>query len=237
MNLPDGLLDSTWVVVTWLLFVPFALHTLWYAPWRPMANSGRFNTWLGLIVLLVLLWSMKAGVKPGLSLHLLGATVMTLCFGWRLAFVGLCLVLAAVSLNGDAGWESFAANALLMGGLSVIASQAIYRATDRFLPQHFFVYIFANGFFAAGLTVIFVGLASCLLLAGVDAYSLDYLFGEYLPYFMLLGFSEAWLSGMAITLFVVYRPDWVITFGDAHYLTEPKKTPLRRPTHRNRRFK
>lgn len=237
MNLPDGLLDRSWLIMAWLLFVPLALHTLWRAPWQVLADSERFNTWLGLIVILAFLWSLKAGVKPGLSLHLLGATVMTLCFGWRLAFIGMCLILLGVSLNGDAGWKSFALNALLMGGVGVLVSQTTYRMTDRFLPHHFFVYVFVNGFFGAALALIFVGLASSLLLAGGEAYSADYLFGEYLPYFMLLGFSEAWLSGMAITLFIVYRPIWVASFDDARYLTDPKKTVLRRPIHRKRKIK
>lgn len=218
MNLPDGLLDSTWVAMAWLLFVPFFLHTVWRAPWRILAESTRFNTWLGLIVCLTLLWSLKAGVKPGLSLHLLGAAVMTLCVGWRLGFIGLCLVLAGVTLNGDAGWEAYAPNALLMGGVGVMVSHFIWRASERFLPRHFFVYVFVNGFFGAALTVMSVGLVSCLVLAATDTYGYEYLFGEYLPVFLLLGFSEAWLSGMAITLFVLYRPRWVVSFDDAHYL-------------------
>jgi uncharacterized membrane protein len=77
-----------------------------------------------MIVALILLWHLQAGVKPGLSLHLLGATVFTLCFGWALAFVGLCLVLLGVSLNGAAGWQAFAVNALLMAGVGVAVSHA-----------------------------------------------------------------------------------------------------------------
>jgi uncharacterized membrane protein len=72
-----------------------------------------------MIVGLILLWHLKAGIKPGLALHLLGATVFTLCFGWALAFIGLCAVLAGVTLNGAAGFEAFAVNALLMAGVGV----------------------------------------------------------------------------------------------------------------------
>jgi len=59
-----------------------------------------------------------------------------------------------------------------------------------------------------------------LFLALAGAYPWDYLINEYFPYFLLLGFSEAWLSGMAMTLFVVYRPEWVITFDDSRYLAD-----------------
>jgi uncharacterized membrane protein len=55
-----------------------------------------------------------------------------------------------------------------------------------------------------------------LWLAGV--YSADKLFSDYFPYFALLGFAEAWLNGAAITLMVVYYPQWVGSFDDRRYL-------------------
>lgn len=220
MNLPDGLLGSTWTLLAWVLFVPSVLYAVRQAPWRVLGDSTRLNVWLGMIVALILLWNLQAGVKPGLSLHLLGAMVFTLCFGWALAFVGLCAVLAGATLNGVAGWQSFALNALLMGGVGVATSHALCRLVRARLPAHFFVYIFANGFFGSALSVFAVGAVSSLLLAVAGAYSADYLSGEYLPYFLLLGFSEAWLSGMVMTLFVVYRPAWVATFEDKRYLAD-----------------
>ncbi|MDQ5907391.1 MAG: hypothetical protein QG590_1876, partial [Pseudomonadota bacterium] len=117
MNLPDGLLAGEWTLAAWLLFIPLFLHALRQAPWRRLAESSQLNAWLGIIVALMLLWSLKAGIKPGLSLHLLGATVFTLAFGPYLAFIGLVLVLVGISLNGGAGWPEFAANALLMRGV------------------------------------------------------------------------------------------------------------------------
>lgn len=218
MNLPDGLLGGAWTLVAWALFVPLAIHALRRAPWRRLRDSTQFNFWLGCIVVLILLWNMQAGIKPGLSLHLLGAGVMALCFGWALAFVGLCLVLAGATLNGVAGWEAFAANALLMGGIGIAVSRVVHRSAERFLPRHPFVYVFINGFFGSAFAVIAVGLASSLLFALAGAYGMDYLRGEYLPYYLLLGFSEAWLSGMVMTLLVVYRPDWVATFEYARYI-------------------
>lgn len=220
MNLPDGLLDSAWAAPLWLMFGVLAFFAVRRAPWRVLLDSARLNVFLALSVALLLLWQMKAGVKPGLSLHLLGATVFTLCFGWALAFIGLCLVLLGVSLNGGAGWESFAVNALLMAGVGVGASRVVHRLVDLALPPHLFIYIFCKGFFTAALTVIALGVASCLLLAMADAYPGDYLREEYLPYFVLLGFSEAWLSGMIVTLLAVYRPNLLADFDDTRFLRE-----------------
>lgn len=218
MNLPDTLLGEGWYWAAWAVWLPLFARSLLKAPWGRLRDSEQLNVWLGMIVLLTLIWSLKAGVKPGLSMHLLGATVFTLSFGPHLAFVGLSLVLLGITLNGAGGFLAYAINALLMAGVSVWLSQAMYRLVVRFLPRHFFVYIFVNGFFAAALTVIGVGMVATLLLVVAGAYPLDYLAAEYLPYFLLLGFSEAWLSGMVMTLFVVYRPAWVGTFDDASYL-------------------
>jgi len=218
MNLPDGLLDGSWCWPAWGLVAVFALYAVRHAPWPLLTDETRLNAWLGMIVALILLWNMKAGVKPGLSLHLLGATVFTLCFDWALAFLGLCAVLAGTTLNGVGGWEAFGINALMLGGVGVAVSYGVRRLEKRFLPHHFFIYVFVNGFFGAGLTVLAVGAASCLIFMLSGVYSAEYLFSEYFPYFLLLGFAEAWLSGMLMTLLVVYRPDWVMTFEDALYL-------------------
>lgn len=218
MNLTDNLLGDGWYWAAWAVWVPLFVRSVWRAPWRRLADSTQLNVWLGIIVVLTLVWSLKAGVKPGLDLHMLGATLFTLSFGPHLAFVGLCLVAAGIMLNGAADLFPFAANALMTAGVGVGISQLSYRVFSRIFPRHFFVYIFANGFFGAALTIIGVGFCSTLLLAVAGAYQFEYLVGEYLPYFLLLAFSEAWLSGMVITLFVVYRPDWVGTFEDSRYL-------------------
>lgn len=220
MNLPDGLLAGTWTTAAWLLFLPVFLRAVWRAPWRRLADPGRLNAWLGTIVVLTLMWSLKAGIKPGLTLHLLGAAVLVLSFGAGLAFIGQCATLLGITLNGDAGWQSFAANALLMGGVGVVASSGVLRFCERFLPRHLFVYLFANGFFGAALSILAVGFAASGLLVAAGAYSADYVLGEYLPYVGMLAFSEAWLSGMVLTLLVVYRPQWVATFDDSRYLRD-----------------
>jgi uncharacterized membrane protein len=207
-----------WYWAAWIVWIPLFAHSLWRAPWSRLKDTELFNVWLGMIVLLTLVWSIKAGVRPGLTFHLLGATVATLSFGPHLAFVGLSLVTFGITLNGEAGPLAYAANALLLAGLSVALSQLFFRVLCGVLPKHFFVYIFVNGFLGAALTIIGVGFGATALLAMVGAYEWSYLISEYFPYFVLLAFSEAWLSGMLITLFVVYKPEWVVSFDDSSYL-------------------
>jgi uncharacterized membrane protein len=219
VNLTDTLLGEAWYWAAWVVWVLLFALCVFRAPWGRLGNSELLNVWLGMVVLLVVIWSLKAGVKPGLSLHLLGATVFTLCFGPLLAFVGLSVVTLGVVLNEGTGAFAYAMNALLLGGFGVCFSQGLFLLFSQLFPRHFFVFIFINGFLGAALTIVGVGFGITVLLAMAGAYSWDYLIEEYFFYFLLLGFSEAWLSGMVMTLFVVYRPNWVLTFDDSRYLT------------------
>jgi uncharacterized membrane protein len=218
MNIPDALLPGSFYTGAWLLWVLSALFLAWRTPWRQLLDAEKSNIWLGMIVLLSVLWSLKAGVHPGLNIHLLGATVFTLSMGPYLAYFGVCLILAVVTFNQGGMWSAYAINALLMGGVSVLVSNIMLRLVQHFLPKHFFVYIFVNGFLGAAIAMLGVGFIACLVFSFSGVYQFNDLLEEYLLYFLLLGFSEAWLSGMVMTLFVVYRPAWVATFDDARYL-------------------
>ena len=218
MNFPAGLFP---VEFEWVAWIPLALVLFWClrtAPWKRLLDSGQSHVWAGTIVVLALVWSLNAGVKPGLNLPLLGATAFTLMFGRQLAMAGFLAVLAAVTANGSAAWEAFALNALVMAVFPCFAAHAILKAVEKWLPANFFIYIFVAAFFGAAVTVSATGLLSTLALLLVGAYPAADLFTDYFPYFVLLGFAEAWLNGAAITLMVVYYPHWVGTFDDRRYL-------------------
>jgi uncharacterized membrane protein len=222
MNFPDQLFGTTWIVGSLVLFLPIVVWCVWTAPWRRLADSAQLNVWLGTIVILMLMWSMKASVRPGMNMHLLGATMFTLMFGRQLAIIGLSVVLAAVTYNsmdsGNIGWSAYALNALAMIVVPVSVAWAILRAVERWLPAHFFIYVFVATFFGAALNTVVTGLAATSLLAVAGVYSSDILFGDFFLSYFLLAFAEAWLTGAAITLMIVYYPHWVATFDDRRYL-------------------
>ena len=218
MNFPDGLFGDGWSFGTIPLLALIWAWCIRSAPWRRLADAGQLNVWLGTIVTLMLVWSMKAGVKPGLNLHLLGATAFTLMFRRQLAIIGLSAVMAAITLNSAAGWDSYALNVLVTAVFPCVAAHALLRIVERYLPPNFFCYIFCAAFFGAGIAVASTGLLATLLLWLDGIYPPEMLFNEYLPYFAMLGFAEAWLNGAAITLMVVYYPSWVGSFDDRRYL-------------------
>lgn len=217
MNFPEGLFGDGWSFGAFLALAMVWLWCLRIAPWRRLADASQLNVWLGSVVVLMLIWSMKAGVKPGLNLHLLGATALTLMFGRQLAILGLSVVMAAVTLNGAAGWDPYALNVLVTAVFPCLAAHALLRVVERYLPANFFCYIFCAAFFGAAIAVVSTGLLASLVLWLAGVYTAEMLLNDYLPYYTLLGFAEAWLNGAAITLMVVYYPDWVGSFDDRRY--------------------
>jgi uncharacterized membrane protein len=218
MNLPDHLLPEAWY---WGGHLAFALVLAWAlltAPWPRLKDNLQQNVWLGACVGLMVLWSIKTGIRPGLNFHLLGATVTALMFRAQLAILSAAVATVAITLAAGGGWHSLSLNALTMGALPVLLSYGLYRLVEWKLPNHLFIYIFINAFLGAALAMAATGLASTLTLYLSGTYTLEYLKAHYLPYYILLGWSEAISTGMAITLMVIYRPEWVATFDDKRYL-------------------
>lgn len=217
MNLVSSHIPAGWSVALWLLVAVLFLLMYRRAAWPMLKTPANLNVFLGAAVALLGLWLINAGVRPGLSFHLLGATALTLMFRPWFAILALALVIAGLTAhNGQ--FNAYPANLLLMGVLPVMVSWAIYRLVDSRLPNHMFVYIFLNCFFGGGIAIATVGIASTLSAAALGAYTLDYLLDNYLPFYLLMAWAEAFATGMIMTLLVVYRPEWVATFDDQRYL-------------------
>jgi uncharacterized membrane protein len=217
MNLPYPLLPEWLYWLAWALWLPAIAWALFRADWKFLLQGSHSHVWAATLVVLALMWSLKAGVRPGLELHLTGAMLLTLLSGAPLAFLGLNIVLAAVSINQGMAWPAFAINALMTAGIGIAISQGIHLLVNRLFRPHFFITVFLKAFFGAGIAVFCIGLAFCLLYALCGIYTWHYLSGEYLPYYLLLGFSEAWLTGIVFTLLMVYYPGTIATFDDAIY--------------------
>ena len=219
MNLISSSTPDLWLWLSWLGALALGGLLLRRAHWRMLADKANLNIFLGATVAVLGLWLIKAGIKPGLNFHLIGATALTLMFRPLFALLALALVTLAITLwNGD--YVAFAQNWLMMGALPVGLSWVIYRLVERKLPNHLFIYIFLNAFFGAAIVIMALGAAATGFLAATGAYPLAYLLEEYLPYFLLIAWGEAFATGMMVTMMVVWRPEWVATFDDRRYLKD-----------------
>lgn len=217
MNLVSAHIPSAWTVALWLLLAGLFVLMWHKAAWPVLKTPGNLNVLLGATVILLGLWLIKTGVRPGLNFHLLGATALTLMFRPWFAILALALVIAGLTLhNGE--FNAYPANVLLMAVLPVSVSWTIYRLVDRKMANHVFIYIFLNCFFGAGIAIAVVGIAATLIATALGVYSLNYLLENYLPFYMLMAWAEAFSTGMIMTVLVVYKPEWVATFDDQRYL-------------------
>ncbi len=185
---------------------------------RFLENIPSQHVYFGAMVMLFLLWGIRAGVSPGLGFHHLGATLFTLMFGWPLAIFGLSVIMLASVLMQHNELISMGTNGCLSIVVPVMMSHAILKLSQKYLPDNFFIYIFVAAFFGAGVAVAASRLLSIVILSMVDAYPDAKLIAESLLYTPLFMFTEMFITGMLIIIFVVYKPDWVVTFDDERYI-------------------
>ncbi len=215
MNLTLTLVPATWTLIADILLLPvlFLIYYTFPSNWF----SRHYNIFLAICVGLVVLWSMKAGIRAGMEYHFLGATLLTLMFGWQLAILGVAIEVLVLVIVGDIQWQVFAVNVFLMGVIPVTVSSLILLLVEHKLYNHFITYFFVGAFANAALTVaISVYIAAMFMVAG-GAYSYEYMNYEYTPYIFLMIYPEAFLTGLVIIILVVNFPQWVRSFDDNKY--------------------
>ncbi len=205
-----------WVANAVLCFVLLAAFRR--APLKRLWNNEFTHVFLGGCVVLLLLWNTRAGVLPALNFHLLGVTAVTLMFGWAYAVFAVVLVTAGSIIAEESQWGVLGLNALVTGCVPVLVTSLLLRFAQQRLPHNFFVYVYVNGFLAAGLSIVAASLLGALIMVAVDAASGQWLGYQYLPYLPLIFFAEAIVNGIIMTALVALRPGWVASFDDNLYI-------------------
>jgi uncharacterized membrane protein len=220
MLIEAGLLDGGVNIVASALGgagLAFALHG---APWRAwLGDRERQWVWLGSMALLLVVWSMKAGITPGLSVRFLLVTALTLMHGWQLAIVGGALVLAVLSFVGVAEWVNYGANLLCMAVAPALFTAWLHEQVHARLPHNYFIYFFVTTFLGSALAFNLAGLLRVALMAASGTLATGHVGAEYLAILPLMSFGEAVANGTVIGMAVVYRPRWVMSFDDRLYLS------------------
>jgi len=189
------------------------------APWRVwLGDRERQWVWLGSLTLLAGLWSMKAGITPGLSLRFLMVSSLTLMHGWQLAVVGGAMALALLGYSGQADWPSYGANLLAMVIVPAAATAWLHELVHARLPHNYFVYFFVTVFVGSALAYNLAGLVRVGILATAGSLDAAHVGPEYFAVLPLMSFGEAFVNGMVMAMAVVYRPGWVMSFDDRLYL-------------------
>jgi len=187
--------------------------------WRRWLQSRIYQQLtLGATICLLALWSLRAGIHPDLQVHFLGLTTLTLMFGWRMAlWIGSLTMLLLLSFRVEQ-LAQLGPELLLSILMPISLSYLVYAWCYHHLPRHFFIYILVCGFLCAALVIGLRQLGLAGWLSGVEGLPWPLVRDNFLLLTPLLLFPEALLNGMALTLLVVYRPQWVSTFNDRDYL-------------------
>lgn len=194
----------------------FALHG---APWKSWLHDGeRQWVWFLSMAVLLLVWSMKAGITPGLSVRFLLVTALTLMHGWQLAVVAGAMVLAVLSAVGAAEWSSFGTNLLCTALIPALITARLHELVHDRLPHNYFIYFFVTTFLGAAVAFNAAGLARFVLMALSGSLDTARVGAEYFAILPLMSFGEAVANGMIVSMAVVYRPAWVMSFDDRLYL-------------------
>jgi len=219
LHIPAALVPPEVLLISNILFVGILLFVMFKVEFKQLLNNNPSqHVYFGAMVMLLMLWGLKAGVTPGLGFHHLGATLFTLMFGWPLAIIGLSVILLVSVMTQQNEIVALGINGILSIVIPVFSSYAILKLSQKYLMDNFFIFIFVAAFFGAGIAVAMSRFSAIIILSLVDAYPDARLIAESILYTPLFMFPEMFVTGMLISIFVVYRPDWVITFDDERYI-------------------
>jgi len=197
-------------ILLWVVYQRFDAITL-------VRERSRAAAFFNSFVLLLIMWLFRLKTELGPDIHFLLTSALTLTLGFRGAVLCASLVLFTLLLAGQQLWAQAGVLGLTSIAAPICVTYSIYALTFHKIPRHFLVYIFACAFIPAALGIaLHMGLyAGYLALDGI--YHFDLLQDNYLGVIPLLLFPEALLNGMAMTLLVLYKPQWVYTFSDKLY--------------------
>lgn len=218
MGMTENMLSTGQWLVTAVLFVLILVAALRSIDWQAFRKDQALqHSFFGAAVALGFLWQLRAGISPGLAIHIFGLTVITLMLGWGLAVLSGLLALVITVILGKEPPIMYAANGLITVMIPALVTHAIMRWERRRNFRNFFAYIFFCGFFGAGIAVAIAGLSMCLLLWTSGAYDFDELVHEYIRYLPLFMLPEGFINGVFVTGLMVFHPDRLTTLDQRRY--------------------
>lgn len=218
MLVTQDLMPGGWLIAGNVGLAIVLLLVALRAPWHRLARNETQHSFLGGCVALVVLWSLSAGLHPGLSFHFCGVTALTLIIGWHLATLASLPIMVGLALTGSAGWDAIGINALVLFILPAALTSLIHRFVQRRLPLNFFVFVFITVHFGSIVAVATAVMAICGVYVVADVYSAGMIARDFLPFVPMMLLSEGFINGLVIAVLVATRPGCVESFDDRIYL-------------------
>lgn len=218
------LLNETTLMWGWLIYAPILLYAICRTPWVELfSDSRRQHLLFGTVLVLCALWLLRRDFPSGLSFHFIGMTAVTLLLDWPLAILAGFIAQLALLALGKQELSVLGSNGLLLIILPVLIAHCCAKGIERLQPSNLFMYIFFSGFFPAALTAVLCIISGALLLWSNGIYEFPSELEDFSGMLLLVAFPEASINGVAVTAFVVFKPEWLETFNYSRYLQAPWK--------------
>lgn len=165
------------------------------------------------VCILMVLWQLKGQLPGSPPVHFLGVTCLVLVLGLRLSLLVVPIALfMPMPLLALLKSQQLIVDQLLIWQwlcllFAVIQSYLVLLLSQKWLPRKLFVVIFVGGFFNSILSSI-----SYLILMALGFYWFTDTTSFSIDYLMitpLLAFPEGLLNGMALTMLLVFKPQWL----------------------------
>lgn len=205
-----------------LLFNAFFLLTLvlgaLHVPWSELKRDTSLQHRIGFaILILVLIWSLRAGVSEGLGIHFFLMSSAHLIFGWQFAILMVALVQTGLVLFGVETVWALGINGISSGVIPILVTFFCWKTSERRGVYNPFVFIFGVAFAGAMLSILAsAGFVSVVYLA-TGLYSVAELRYELWAYLPLIALPEGIMNGMLIAALTVFKPHWVRLFDERKY--------------------
>ena len=183
-------------------------------PWRGVGAHNLPAPWLAAWAITPLLWGIDRYAAVSVLPPMSGAALLVLLAGWPLAVIAFVLSAVITVILGAVGWLEGLHRLVWLGVVPATFVLALGAAVRRWLPHHLFVYILGRGFAATLLALVVTGALALAFDPNAGTASRGDLFlGR-----VLLGFSEAFLTGTVTASLVAFRPHLLATYADRIYL-------------------
>jgi uncharacterized membrane protein len=209
--------DAVPAWLDWSLLSGALLTALLFKPWLPLKHEPLQSPWIGAMFILPCVWWTQHLLPNGLALHVSGACLLVLMFGWPLAIWSLLpigFIAKLLESRTLPDLDALVTHIVWSGVIPASLALLIGLAIRRWMPKHLFVYILGRGFIATALAVTAMGYLAFWADHKPESLALD----EWMLAHWLLGWGEAISTGMLTAIFVAFKPEWMLTYSDQRYL-------------------
>jgi uncharacterized membrane protein len=218
LNISADLFSQGFLWLTNGVAAAMLILALFFINWRVVIANSHIHHVFGLCtVLLMLAWSLRAGISDGLGIHLFLITAVHLLMGWQLAiWVAALAISGTIALDLEAP-EGFGVNMLVSVIVPLLTNYIVWRMHDRSNANHPFSFIFMVATLGGAISVFSSGACMTLILWGQNIYAFDQIVNEFWVFIPLIAAPEATINGMLISILIFNYPEWVRLFDEDRY--------------------